>query len=118
MTSTAHVSDNIKLTTGDEPTLREAMSATPEERDLWESAIDDEFESLESKNTWVPDDNPGTQPLPTFPILRVKRKSDGSVDRFKARVVAGGNFQTYGENYKETYAPVVSFSLVRIFFFA
>ena len=117
MASTVQLSNTVNLTTGDEPTLREAMSATPEERDLWQSAIDDEFESLESKNTWIPDDSPNAQPLPTFPILRVKRNSDGSVERFKARVVAGGNFQTYGENYKETYAPVVSFSLVRIFLY-
>ena len=48
-------------------------------------------------------------------ILKIKRKADGSVERFKARCVAGGNHQTYGENYIETYAPVVSFTLVRIF---
>ncbi len=72
------------------------MSATPEERDMWQSAIDEELASLESKNTWEIDDSPGAQPLPTHVVLKVKRKSDGTVDRFKARVVAGGNFQTYG----------------------
>eukprot|EP00171_Calliarthron_tuberculosum_P003754 IDg3754t1 len=93
------------------------MAATPEECSLWQSAIDDEFGSLNSKSTWQRDDNPGAQPLPTHVILKVKRKSDGSVERFKARVVAGGNFQTYGENYMGTYAPVVSFTLVRIFLY-
>lgn len=35
----------------------------------------------------------------------------------KARIVIGGKFQTYGENYAQTHAPVVSFNLVRIFLY-
>lgn len=108
---------DVKVTTSDEPTLREALSGTSEEKSLWQSALDTEFESLEFKHTWVRDDNPRTQPLPTHPVLKVKRKSDGTVERFKARIVAGGNFQKYGEDYLETYAPVVSFSIVRIFLY-
>ena len=108
---------DVSITTSDEPTLREVLNATPEERDLWMSAINDEFNSLESKDTWYQDDYPTSQPLPTHPVLKIKRKSDGSLERFKARVVTGGNFQKYGENYKETHAPVVSFALVRIFLY-
>jgi len=115
--SSAQVETEVSITTSDEPTLREAINSSPEERGLWESALDEEFESLDAKGTWQVDNNPGAQPLPTHAILKVKRKSDGSVERFKARVVAGGNFQIYGENYKETYAPVVPFSLVRMFLY-
>lgn len=115
--SSADHKSPFRVTTSDEPTLREAMSATLEEKEMWESAINEEFESLDSKRTWDLDNRQSTQPLPTHVILKVKRKSNGMVDRFKARVVAGGNYQTYGENYKETYAPVVSFSLVRIFLY-
>ena len=50
-------------------------------------------------------------------LLKVKRKAGGDVERFKARVVAGGNFQKYGEDYLETYAPVVPFSVVRMFLY-
>lgn len=115
--SSAQAKECVTVTTSDDPMLREALSATPEERDMWESAINEEFQYLDSKHTWTPDDNPAAQPLPTHVMLKVKRKSDGNVERFKARVVAGGNLQTYGENYKETYAPVVSFALVRIFLY-
>lgn len=80
-------------------------------------AIDDEIRSLDSKHTWKPDSHPESLPLPTHVVLKVKRNSDGSVERFKARVVAGGNFQVYGENFVETYAPVVSFTAVRIFLY-
>lgn len=36
------------------------------------------------------------------------------MERFKVRIVADDSFQTYGENYMDTYTPVVSFTMVRI----
>ena len=93
------------------------MSSTLEEHNLWTSAIDDEVDSLDSKCAWVRYDNPKSQPLPSHTILKVKRESDGTIERFKARVVAGGNHQVYGEDLNATYAPVVSFSLVRMFLY-
>ena len=103
----AKCSTDITVTTSDEPTLGEAMSATPEEREMWLSVIDNEFDSWDSKQTWQLDHSPKEQTLPAHVVLKVKRrKSDGTVERFKARIVAGGNFQTYGEDYFETYAPL------------
>ena len=93
------------------------MSSTPEERELWSKAIEDEFGALDDKDTWEPDDNPESNPLPTHIVLKIKRDSGGDVERFKARIVAGGNHQRYGEDYFETYAPVVSFSMVRLFLY-
>lgn len=49
--------------------------------------------------------------------MKIKRNADGSVERLKARVVAGGNFQVYEQDYMETYATVVSFTLVRVFLY-
>lgn len=111
------MSTNVTITTGDEPTLSEALKSTAEEEDLWLSAIDVDFQSLESKEDWYPDESPQSQPLPTHPVLKIKRNSGGNVERFRAHIVAGGNHQVYGENYKETHSPVVSFSLVRIFLY-
>lgn len=50
-------------------------------------------------------------------ILKIKRSSNGGIEGFKARIVAGGNFQTYGEVYMETYASVISFALVSTFLY-
>lgn len=54
-----------KISTSDDPTLKEAMSATQEERELWKLTIDDELSSLDDKDTWILDENPKSQPLPT-----------------------------------------------------
>ncbi|RVW92020.1 Retrovirus-related Pol polyprotein from transposon RE1 [Vitis vinifera] len=43
----------------------------------------------------------------------IKVRSDGSLDRYKARLVALGNNQEYGVNYEETFAPVAKMTTVR-----
>ena len=46
-------------------------------------------------------------------VLKVKRNADGTVDRFKARLVAQGYTQTQGVDYNEVYAPMARYSAIR-----
>ena len=39
-------------------------------------------------------------------VFKVKRKADGSIDRYKAQLVAQGYSQEPGQDYDDTYAPV------------
>lgn len=47
-------------------------------------------------------------------MIRIIVKSDGSIERFKACLVAKGFSQTYGMDYQETYAPTAKADSVRI----
>ena len=46
-------------------------------------------------------------------FFSVKLRSDGSLDRYKARLVALGNKQEYEVDYEETFAPIAKMTRVR-----
>ena len=46
-------------------------------------------------------------------VYKIKTRSDSTVDRYKAHLVAKGFTQEYGIDYEETFAPVAHLSSVR-----
>ena len=46
-------------------------------------------------------------------MYKVKQNSDGSISRYKTRLVAKGYAQTHGIDYEETFAHVVKMAMVR-----
>ena len=57
---------------------------------------------------------PKRQQLAMIWSFKRKRKPDGTLDKYKARLCCHGGQQEFGINYWDTYAPVVSWSSVRI----
>lgn len=73
-----------------------------------QASIVEGFGSLDDEKTWVLSNDSLSTPLLTLVILTVKLYAEGSVRRFKVRVVVGGNFQDYQQDYLETYGTVFS----------
>ncbi|GJW84869.1 zinc finger, CCHC-type containing protein [Tanacetum coccineum] len=99
---------------GDElKTFEEAMKS--QDVAFWKEAINDEMDSIMGNNTWVLTDlPPGCRPLGCKWIFKRKMKVDGTVEKFKARLVIQGFKQKSGIDYFDTYAPVARISTIRL----
>ncbi|GJS63265.1 zinc finger, CCHC-type containing protein [Tanacetum coccineum] len=91
------------------PTIDENPGKSMQSRDaaFWKEEIDDEIGSIMENNTWVlPDLPPGCKPLGCKWIFKRKMKVDGTIEKFKARLVIQGFRQKEWIDYFNTYALV------------
>ena len=90
--------------------VQEAISSNE-----WKKAMDEEMEALEKNDTWEMGPLPvGKKLVGSRWVFTIKYHSDGSVARYKARLVARRYTQSYGINYNETFAPVEKLNTIRI----
>jgi hypothetical protein len=93
-----------------EPTCFEHVVGNPK----WDNAMDEKMVALDANVTWelvaLPKDK---KAIGCKWVYKVKHNADGSVNRYKTRLVAKGYAQTYGIDYEETYSQVAKMTTVR-----
>ena len=83
-------------------TFREASS-----NPLWQQAIKEKLDALHKTGTWDPVDLlSGKSAIGCIWVYKIKTRSDDTVDRYKACLVARSFTQEYGIDYEETFAPM------------
>ena len=104
-------SSNLAIIT--EPiTIKEALEG-PQSQQWYEAAVG-ELDSHVVNNTWTLVPPPtGEHILPVKWVFIIKKNPDGSISRFKARLVVRGDRQRAGIDYDELFAPTTHFSSVR-----
>lgn len=93
--------------------VKEALNS--DDADEWKSAMQRKYDSLIKNQTWKLVDKPeGKNVIGSKWVFALKRKPDGSIEKYKARLVAHGCSQKYNMDYTETFAPVVRHSTIRM----
>ncbi|PSC69623.1 Gag-Pol poly, partial [Micractinium conductrix] len=111
ITGRSNVAANAAI--ANEPTtMKEALSGP--DAAAWQLAMDDEMASLIANDTWTLCEPPhGTKPIPAKWVYKIKRDSNGNIERYKARLVVQGFRQREGIDYDEVFAPVSKYSTLR-----
>jgi hypothetical protein len=85
-----------------------------ENKEEWLRAMDSEMKSLQENETWKLEKLPsGHKALKCKWVYKIKNNADGSIERFKARLVIKGFTQRKGIDYDQTFSPVVRSGTIR-----
>jgi hypothetical protein len=90
------------------------QSQQQSDAELWHTACEEEMEAHRVNGTWeIVKLPPRKRAIGSRWFLKVKHNADGSLDRYKGRIVAKGYSQRPGFDFKETFAPTVRYSTIR-----
>ena len=77
--------------------------------------MEEQMESMNANQVWdLVNLLPGRRSIGNKWILKIKRKADGSIERYKARLAAKGYTQEEGIDYKDSFSSVVRITSVHL----
>ncbi|CAI7832828.1 unnamed protein product [Closterium sp. NIES-53] len=101
-------------TLGDDPRTHTEALASPD-APLWKQAMEKELALIKENDVFELVDPPkSAYSVGCTWVLKKKLRADGSVERYKARLVAQGYTQWEGEYYSETFAPIAKATTLRV----
>ena len=81
----------------------------------WKAAVMEEMKALIANRTWdLVELPPDKRVVGCKRVFTIKHKADGSIERYKARLVAQGFTQTHGIDYEDTFASVAKLNAIRV----
>ena len=98
--------------------LKEALKGP--QASHWQAAADKEMQAIKDFGVIGPspmDLPPGRTTVDSKMVLKIKRHQDGSIERYKCRLVARGFSQVKGEDYSETFSSVGKWATIRLLSF-
>ncbi|WVZ55766.1 hypothetical protein U9M48_006388 [Paspalum notatum var. saurae] len=106
--------DFIVYLMDDTPTsINEAYASL--DTDNWKEAVQSELDSILSNGTWELTERPyGCKPVGCKWVFKKKLRPDGTIEKYKARLVTKDYTQKEGEDFFDTYSPVARMTTIRV----
>ena len=80
----------------------------------WVQALQTEITALQANNAWCEVDLPhGKRAISSKWVFKVKLKADGSLERYKVRLVIREKIPKEGIDYTDTFSPIVKMTTIR-----
>jgi hypothetical protein len=106
--------DFIVYLVDDIPKIIVEAFTSPDAND-WNEADHSEIDSILSNGTWeLVGRSYGCKPMGYKWVFKKKLRPDGTIDKYKARLLAKGYTQKEGKDFFDTYSPVARLTTIRV----
>jgi len=104
----------VNMGNPDTPPTTHAEAMNRVDKEEWKKVMETEIRSMHANNAWILTELPPDRTaLKNKWVCRIKRNPDGSIDKYRTRLVVKGCAQRPGIDFDETFSPVTRLDTVR-----